>query len=124
MRRERRWRYYCDFCKKSGGSGGHIRRHERGCTSNPERHCGMCDAAELVQRPLPELLGALAGGMDALREAADSCPACILAAIVQTEYEVRPHEALSFNFKAERDEFWEAMNEYRAEAEAERYFYG
>ncbi|MEN6426073.1 MAG: hypothetical protein ABFE13_11960 [Phycisphaerales bacterium] len=41
MRTERVNRYYCDFCKKSGCSAYHIRRHEERCTLNPGRKCGM-----------------------------------------------------------------------------------
>ncbi|MCP3684306.1 MAG: hypothetical protein GY861_16635 [bacterium] len=42
MRAVRRWRYYCDYCKKSGGSKYWMKRHEKSCTNNPERVCKMC----------------------------------------------------------------------------------
>lgn len=35
--------YYCDFCKKRGLSGGHMKAHEEHCTMNPGRYCRMCD---------------------------------------------------------------------------------
>lgn len=42
MRKKLRYRYYCDHCKKSGGSAYHIRHHEERCTANHDRTCGMC----------------------------------------------------------------------------------
>ncbi len=35
-------RYYCDFCKKSGGSKYWMEKHEKHCTANPDRECRMC----------------------------------------------------------------------------------
>ena len=35
--------YYCDFCKKHGLSSGHLQQHEKHCTNNPKRICGVCD---------------------------------------------------------------------------------
>lgn len=35
-------RYYCDFCKKANLSRFHMANHERGCTLNPARVCGVC----------------------------------------------------------------------------------
>lgn len=34
--------YYCDSCKKRYLSVGRMNKHERGCTLNPERICGLC----------------------------------------------------------------------------------
>lgn len=42
MRKKQVWRYYCEFCKKSGCSGYHMKNHELHCTMNPERECRMC----------------------------------------------------------------------------------
>lgn len=40
MKTKRKLRYYCDWCKKSGGSKHHLAKHERGCTLNPRRVLG------------------------------------------------------------------------------------
>ena len=87
MRTEMRPRYYCDHCNKGSGSPSAMRRHERGCTLNPQRACGMCKMLEEDGGPEPapprdELLRLLDGeGFKALAAAANDCPACILAAL-------------------------------------------
>lgn len=80
-------RYYCDHCNKGNGSPSAMRRHERGCTANPQRVCGMCAklAEEGGPEPAPprdELVRIMdAQGFTAMCEAANKCPACILAAL-------------------------------------------
>lgn len=87
MRTAMRPRYYCDHCNKGNGSPSAMRRHERGCTLNPQRECGMCKmlADEGVVDPAPprdELVRIMdAQGFKAMCEAANDCPACILAAL-------------------------------------------
>ena len=87
MRTAMRPRYYCDHCNKGNGSPSAMRRHERGCTANPNRVCGMCAklAEEGGPEPAPprdELVKVMdAQGFTAMCEAANKCPACILAAL-------------------------------------------
>jgi hypothetical protein len=117
MRTKRVNRYYCDFCKKSGCSGGHIRKHERGCTRNPDRVCGMCAKAKLEQKPTPALLDALCtgAGVEAVLELSQGCPACVMAAI----HALRKDEPLTygrddgdsnhieFDYREAAKKFWE-----------------
>ena len=133
MRVELRKRYYCDHCKKAGGSSGHMKRHEAGCTANPARVCGVCRAAGISAQPLPDLIalarklatwhvgfeeegpahGSLdAEAMKALREAADNCPACILAALRQSRC-----GSSEFQFKSELLKLWAEVNEAKADGE-------
>lgn len=99
MRRKQVWRYWCDHCNKGGCGGGAIAKHERRCIKNPARVCGMCAYADIgdEQKPMPELLAAFdaGGGLEALTEAAQHCPACILATIVQAR--IRDKAAGTFN---------------------------
>ena len=108
MKTKRVNRYYCDFCKKSGGSSYHMKNHEKYCTMNPDRECRMCKFVDGSQLPMAELLALLPGiekyeqvdeyGNDyysatlrpamieplkMLREATDDCPVCILATLRQ-----------------------------------------
>ena len=87
MRTAMRPRYYCDHCKKGNGSPSAMKRHEAGCTLNPQRVCGMCsllanEGGYGTAPPRDELLRVLdADGFKAMTDAAHDCPACILAAL-------------------------------------------
>lgn len=128
MTRKQVWQYRCDFCgRKKLLSAGAMDMHEKRCTMNPNRICGMC-AMEKVSQPdisslveiLPtvdrvrilwpkemkydengpcgtsaieeentrkyrdELRAAVKAVWDDLEQAANECPACILAAIRQS----------------------------------------
>ncbi|MBA7559115.1 hypothetical protein ES708_00728 [subsurface metagenome] len=133
MKKKKVWRYYCDFCKKSGCSGGHISKHEKSCTMNPGRVCGMCKVIDKTQPEMGDMLLALSvakitettGGdgdfewvsysianqeeaLDNLRNIANGCPACMLAALRQYGH---PFVFDKFNFKAERDSVWAGIRE-------------
>lgn len=132
MKKKRVWRYYCEFCKKSGCSAGHMKRHEIHCTNNPNRKCGMCSEAGLYQQPIEDLIKALGKGdkegVDNLREKADGCPACMLAAIRQSKlqfYDVdedgyHGFYVDSFDYKKEKEEFWSELNDERSQ---QAYYY-
>lgn len=125
MRRKRSWRYYCDFCKKSGGSASSLSVHERHCTMNPGRECRMCERPRRLRiRDVAEAIGAAlrnsAGGLEELRSLAGDCPACMLSAIrlsgVQNDYWEGIMEGLDvppcylsshFNFKEEKRRFYD-----------------
>jgi hypothetical protein len=85
MKMRLRPRYYCDFCKKGSGSPSAMKRHEKGCTANPDRFCGLCARVGEEQQPLADLVAALGAGdydgLAVLRNLAGNCPTCILAAI-------------------------------------------
>ncbi len=126
MRKKRVWRFYCDHCSKGGCSGGHIAKHEKGCTRNPNRECGMCRETGLDQSPTSELLEALtSGGIAKVRELADGCPACIMAAIhalrkiepLETSEDYTDSNFIDFDYRTAADEFWrEFGNKQREEA--------
>ncbi len=124
MRKVKRWRYYCDHCKKSGGMSHSMLKHERGCTANPARVCGVCDRIGLSAAPLAELI-ALARAIGkpehneyidqswlsldktafaTLREKADGCPCCILATLRQGYAQTTSD--VDFNFKQEIKDIW------------------
>lgn len=144
MKMVMRPRYYCEFCKKGGGSPSHIKRHEAGCTIRPDRTCGMCNAKgfEKPQTALSTLIPlALAGDIDGLRTAANGCPACMLAAIRMAPwpektdayddgfnvhchtYKVFPRPIEEWKFKDAVKEFWAVVNNELAENE-DHYAYG
>ena len=132
-------RYYCEYCRKSGGAAGHIKKHESRCTMNPNRHCGYCDVLDQKQSNLAELLALLPNpenykekelvddgwisfvglekvvkeALPKLREITGSCPACIMAALRQKGIPVPL--AKDFDFKKECREIWDEFNAARQE---------
>ncbi len=139
MKRKKVWRYYCDYCKKAGCSGGHLKHHEERCTMNPNRQCGMCRFLDQTQSNLDEAMNILpdpekyykedafgTGGyenldkaveeiMQTLRDFVGNCPACILAALRQKKIPVPL--VLSFDFSKECKEAWAEFNERQREAD-------
>ncbi len=128
MKRKKVWRYYCDYCKKAGCSGGHLLKHEQRCTLNPNRYCGFCHLLEQEQSdlnkamellPEPEdylqrdeefgLEEAVKIALPKLRNFVGNCPACIMAALRQKGIPVPI--AVDFKFKAECKSVWTDFNE-------------
>lgn len=130
MKAVKRWRYYCDYCKKSGGSKHHMEDHERSCTMNPNRDCSMCLYTGGFDSGLAEMVaiiksritsfesdygyevwkiadGETEGSIIAKIRDISGCPACILAAIRQSGV---PFLFESFNYKKERDDVWKEVN--------------
>jgi len=102
-----------------------MEKHERGCTANPNRICGLHlkphSRWREPQKPLSELTKIVAGAtqedidsrIPTLRDASGlwpgGCPACILAALRQGA----PGVYSTFNFKEEMKKFWDEMNSER-----------
>lgn len=121
-------RYYCDFCKKANCSSASIRKHENGCTNNPDRVCGFCRIAGGKQKTIAELIHAI--GMDRaefdrlnpnypidewdrlepehLFAACNRCPACSLAAIRQSG----SHDFVKFDFRDEVKSFFDEIHAF------------
>jgi len=90
MKKRKVWRYTCDHCGKSNCSSWAMKQHELRCFKNPQRKCPVCGA----KWPRGELAAPMAALADieestegalirAIESAADGCPACTLAAIIQ-----------------------------------------
>lgn len=124
MKRKQVWRYCCEFCKKSGCSASHIARHEKSCTANPDRHCGMCGHSGI-----DGFIAALGigdeEGVERLRTVTDGCPACMLAGIRQSKlqspggYDEDGPTGFSvpFDFRKEKEAWWAAANERERQRE-------
>lgn len=130
MRTAMRPRYYCDHCNKGNGSPSAMRRHERGCTLNPQRICGMCSmlAREGGPAPAPPLHLLVetmdTEGFKAMCEIANGCPACILAALRTKnamDPETGPYVAgpadgrESWSYATAKREWWGNWNDAQAE---------
>lgn len=120
MRTKRVLRYYCEHCKKSGCSKHWMTRHEDSCIHNPKRICRfhyhIDESEDEKVQSLPYLIAhVMRGSLNALREASMGCPACMLAAIVQSgitkqipdeEGFGKPNEFSAWRYKDEKAEFW------------------
>ncbi len=124
MHAVKRWKYYCDYCKKSSGRKDIITKHEKHCTMNPDRVCGLCSYIGIEQVPMNILINILASyevsiedRMHNLRNITNECPACILAAIRQSriciydEDDNPTPDHIDFNFQQELKYFWEFYND-------------
>lgn len=133
MRTVMRPRYYCEHCKKGSGSPSAMKRHESGCTLNPNRICGMCrmkaqDGGPDPAPPRDELVRILdAEGFAAMCKAANDCPACILAALrtknaVDPEtgpYVAGPQDGReAWQYQAAKKAWWDNWNAAMAERES------
>lgn len=139
MKSKRVWRYYCEFCGKSGCGKAAMIKHESRCTMNPNRECGMCNTVGesavqplqiIEQHPLTfriedESMVCMSGSDNVekyikdIREACHNCPACMLAVFRQAKIA----EMISFrgfSFKQECQEWWNEINSLRTEEEQER----
>jgi hypothetical protein len=125
-------RYWCDFCNKGGLSAGHMRRHEASCTLNPLRVCRMCILMGNQQQSMDFLIGDLPRGFlsyqdeggawvemrvdtHGLRERAQGCPACMMAALRQQKIPVPLADG--FDYKTEAQSIFHDLNKARAERE-------
>lgn len=105
-------RYYCEHCSK-GGMTKAIAKHEQTCIKNPARVCWVCAEFERESASLSELISALENGLNAVKEITD-CPACILAAIVQSRINGSDDCWIEFDYK-------EAMKEMHTERNRSAY---
>ena len=128
------WR--CDFCHKQRIRKSAMVLHERRCTMNPNRECGMCKQGKRSPQPLAylklvatnDVAGMAAFNDDdpqdikaatpedvvsSILDAADGCPACALAAIRQsgTNRSTETQSPLPFEYVSEVKKFWEQVNE-------------
>src|SRR3990167_2617624 len=106
MKKVKRWRYYCDFCKKSGCSGFFMNRHEIHCTMNPNRICRMCAYGKLKQNTVSENIEKVKLGFDVLSKYVNGCPCCILSALRQSKSDMFSFNS-RFAFKDECKNFLE-----------------
>ena len=94
MRSRKVTAHYCDHCNKRGFQIPAMEKHEKTCTANTDRECGMCEWVEvndgqekhgLSVIELSEIVGDGSNeGLRRLRDASNDCPACMLAAVRYT----------------------------------------
>ena len=140
--------YYCDFCKKHGMSAGHMAKHEKHCTGNPNRECRVCkepieigeEAKKLRARfkfvdddvfGRPESVSIKVEWidkeitMDEIDEIIQECPVCKLALMRQSEltHFVFSNTALKFDYKKALDTYWAERNIDEGRVDEQSYQY-
>jgi len=129
--------YYCDFCKKRNLSASHMHKHEKGCTNNPNRVCGICGRTESLSDVVDfyksrfEIVNVTDNifstekiewigkeiTLDDIRDHVDGCPACMLSILRKTNMTWELF-GFNFDFEKERKEWWNDVNiEYRRNEE-------
>lgn len=119
MREKTVKRFYCDHCSRGGFRKKDMAKHEERCIYNPLRKCFLCEDRHEETPPMPDLLAAIEASLDKLRDAAQGCPACMLAAIVQSKGEIRKEDGpdpdlmrwVEFNYKQELEDYHAERNE-------------
>lgn len=113
--------FYCDFCGRHRLTKNAIEKHEPKCIRNPARVCGWEFPGHPAEVELPRLAAELraraplaAADLLWLDSETGGCPACMLAALVQSD--LHGDARGDFNYDAEVEKFrtWEreiAMNE-------------
>ena len=107
MYKKKKWRYYCDFCKKAGGSAGAMAKHEKHCTNNPNRYCRLCDKFGESQQPMSELLSVLPNPNDYKTEKTDGIIGIMVSYDVKLQ-EVAKKALFTLNRWAETFNFLES----------------
>lgn len=130
MRKKKVWRYYCDFCGKANCSGGHMAKHEKHCTMNPNRECRMCgkpvniaEIISLLPKPIYKKIDDDYEFIDNVKELRKNpeivskftdCPACTLAVLRQANKFGVPF----YDYEKAKDDWWADINEARLQAES------
>lgn len=101
-----------------------MERHEKQCFHNPGRTCRGCEFhGDMNDHSIPAMIEALReSGIDAARAIAEGCPACICSALIQARKQAKGDEdmerhlwGLQFEYKAEMDQFCNAVRQSRPE---------
>lgn len=109
MKQKKVWRYYCEHCAKGGCNAGHIKTHEKHCCRNPNRECRMCGVKHRDFVELSKLLNDK--GVDALHDAVEHCPNCILATVLQTKDYTDPERGFwTWDYKKSVQDWWNEKN--------------
>lgn len=134
--------YYCDYCKKKGLSAHYVGKHERRCTANPNRQCGICNTLQGASPNIGEIveqlkkrfkiIGLESDGvvielqckwtaepvtLDEISKMVEGCPNCILAILRQTKLNYKCC-GIEFDYAAE---FKKAMYEVDSANSQEQY---
>jgi len=122
--------YYCEHCGRHRLTAHSIEKHEKGCTLNPNRSCGVCNDSNIVEllakykdrfvivddvdnRGYRTEISNWTGDpltLNELRTDTEGCPVCILAVIRQCNLNRSPGDFTEFEYQAEHRGYWAERN--------------
>lgn len=124
--------YYCEYCGRHRLTSYSIREHEKHCTLNPHRICGMCDCSDLTsvlekyrdRFRIEEHEGQFGITLEwiwthgevtieEIEEDTEHCPACTLTVLRICGLSKWP-SPVEFDYHKSREEWWEEANAERA----------
>lgn len=142
--------YYCEFCKKKGLSGGHMKHHELHCTNNPNRNCAMCYKKTFRTLTLKQIVEGFKKRFSVIEnkeiyssDNADShivtwkdepitlkevmisvnnCPICTLAVLRQTKLNHHYFHLDKFDLKEETNKYWKERDNWEQRMEEHSLF--
>lgn len=112
--------HYCEHCGKHSLMPNRMHKHERRCTLNPKRECGLCGRKggleEIIQKyskvgRIEQVVGDV--DKDKLMDDVNNCPACALNVIRCAKL-----QHVEFDYKKETQSYWDERN---AETYTENY---
>jgi hypothetical protein len=120
--------YICEFCGKKKYSASAMRKHEKHCTMNPDRHCRMCvaisggqhnldDLKKLIPNPIDPTYKNIAeinAGIKKVLEETEGCPMCVMAVLRQKKILI---PLTDFDYKKELKSAWSIINEERSQCQ-------
>ena len=115
--------HYCEHCGVHRHQKPAMERHEKHCTMNPNRECGMCYIAEQGQINIKETIEKItkeicklnidiSNGKDILkiiRKECGYCPACVLS--VSRQGPADYFACVAFDYEQEKIKFFNLYNE-------------
>jgi len=132
--------YYCEHCGRHRLTPNSILKHEKGCTLNPNRRCGVCETSKMQEllakykdsftiiedtdgMGYPNETSHWRGEpltLENLRDDTGGCPVCILAVIRQCNLNRSPGDFFNFEYKAEHKAYWDELNSIRRQEADEK----
>lgn len=124
--------YYCEYCGRHRLTSYSIKEHEKRCTLNPHRTCGMCGRSDLTpilekyeDRFVIEENPAKYGGtrliwihgevtIEEIEKDTEHCPACTLAVLRICGLAKWP-SPIDFDYHKSRVKWWKEANAAQAE---------
>lgn len=115
MRTKTKTVYYCDYCSKHTLTINSMFQHEKHCTGNLDRKCGLCDNLIAYRVVIAKFLTDIKQPkVEDLMDAVKGCPICCLTVIKALKRENEFVWIDDFDYEEELKKWWEEKNSEQA----------